>query len=144
MSTEQNRALILRFAEEAFNAASMATFDELVAEDVVDHLAAPDSPSGREGWRQNRQAFLAAFPDGRWEVADIIADGDLVAVRTPFSGTHLGAIRGLPATGRRVAIGGIHICRIVDGRIVEHWGNNDDLGLLRQIGAIPTPDPAAA
>ena len=77
------------------------------------------------------------FPDGHWDLADVVAQNDLVVLRTPFSGTHLGEFFGVPATGRRVEIGSIHICRVVDGLIVEHWGNGDDLGLMQQIGAIP-------
>jgi predicted ester cyclase len=144
MSTEQNRALVCRFVEEGIIKADMAIFDELVAEDVLDHYAPPGSPGGREGWKQNRLRFKAAFPDGRWEIADIVADGDLVAVRAPFSGIHQGEFFGIPATGRRVAIGSIHMCRVANGRIVEHWGNSDDLGMLRQLGAIPTAEPATA
>ena len=143
MSVE-NRALVTRFVEEGIIKADMAAFDELVAEDVVDHYAPPGSPPGRDGWKQNRLRFQAAFPDGRWEIADVVADGDLVAVRAPFTGTHNGEFFGIPATGRDVAIGSIHICRVANGLIVEHWGNSDDLGMLRQLGAIPTPEPTAA
>lgn len=143
MGTEQSRAIVLRFVEEGINQADMAAFDELVAEDVVDHYAPPGSPPGREGWKQNRLRFKAAFPNGRWEFADVVAENDLVVVRAPFSGTHQGEFFGIPPTGRRVTIGSIHICRVADGRIVEHWGNSDDLGMMQQLGAIPTGDPAS-
>ena len=95
MGIEENKALTLRFLEEGINQASMAAFDELVAEDVADHYAPPGFPPGREGWKQNRLAFKAAFPDGRWELADVVAEGDLVVVRVPFSGTHLGTFFGV-------------------------------------------------
>lgn len=144
MSAEQNKALVRRFLEEGINPAAMEVFDELVAEEVVDHYAPPGLPPGREGWKQNRLMFHAAFPDGRWEIVDMVAEGDLVVVRAPFSGTHTGEFFGIPATGRRVSIGSIHICRVVDGLVVEHWGNSDDVGLLQQIGALPAAEPAAA
>lgn len=144
MSVEENKALVRRFVEEGINPAAMAVFDELVAEDVLDHYSPPGMPPGREGWKQNRLNFLAAFPDGRWEIVDMVAEGDLVVVRAPFSGTHAGEFFGLPATGRRVTIGSIHICRVVDGLVVEHWGNGDDLGMLRQLGALPASEPAVA
>jgi predicted ester cyclase len=137
MSAEQNKVIMRRFLAEAINGADMAAFDELVAADVVDHYAPPGLPPGREGWKQNRLSFKAAFPDGRWEEADAIAEGDLVVMRTHFSGTHQGEFFGIPATGRRVAIGSIHICRFIDGLIVEHWGHGDDLGMLQQLGAMP-------
>jgi predicted ester cyclase len=143
MSTDQNRAIVLRFVAGGINAADMAVFDELVAEDVVDHYAPPGSPPGREGWKQNRLYFKAAFPDGHWDVGDVVAEGELVVVRAPFSGTHQGEFFGIPATGRHVAIGSIHICRLADGLIVEHWGNSDDLGMLQQLGAIPAGKAAA-
>jgi predicted ester cyclase len=135
MDAEQNKALVLRFVETGIIPADMGVFDALVAEDVVDHYAPPGSPPGREGWKRNRLMFKAAFPDGRWEIADVIAEGDLVAVRAPFSGTQTGEFFGIPPTGRRVAIGSIHICRVANGAIVEHWGNSDDLGMLRQLEA---------
>jgi predicted ester cyclase len=138
MSAEANKALARRFIEEGINAADMAVFDELLAEDVLDHYTPPGLPPGREGWKMNRRMFLAAFPDGRWEIADMVAEGDLVVVRAPFTGTHQGEFFGVPPTGRRVFTGSIHTIRIAGGRIVEHWGNSDDVRLMQQIGAIPS------
>jgi predicted ester cyclase len=137
MSTAENKALVRRFVEEGIIPANMAAFDEMVAENVVDHYAPPGLPPGREGWKLNRRLFQAAFPDGRWEIADIVAEGDLVFVRAPFTGTQQGEFFGIPPTGKHVAIGSIHICRVKDGLVVEHWGNGDDVGMLRQLGAIP-------
>jgi predicted ester cyclase len=144
MSTEQNKAIVRRFVEEGINPANMAVFDELLAEDVLDHDAPPGTPPGREGWKLNRRVFKAAFPDGRWEIADMVAEGDLVVVRAPFSGTHQGEFFGARSSGRRVSIGSIHICRVVYGRVVEHWGNSDDMALMQQIGAMPVPEAAGA
>jgi len=143
MSAEPNKALVRRFVEDGINNANMAIFDELLAEDVLDHYAPPGSPPGRDGWKQNNLNFKAAFPDGRWAIVDMIADGDLVAARALFSGTHQGEFFGLPATGRRVEAGSIHICRVAGGRIVEHWGNSDDFGMLSQLGAIFAAGAAA-
>jgi predicted ester cyclase len=137
MGSEENKALVRRFLEEVINQADMAAFDELVAEDAIDYASPPGSPPGREGWKESRLTFKAAFPDGRWELADIVAEGDLVVVRTPFVGTHQGEFFGAPPTGRRVTFDSIHTVRIAGGQIVEHWANGDDLGLMMQIGAIP-------
>lgn len=142
MSTEQNQAVVRRFLEEGINHSNMAIFDALVAEDVVDHYAPPGSPAGREGWKQNNLMFKRAFPDGRWQIADIVAEKDLVVVRASFSGSHQGEFFGIQPTGKQVSIGSIHICRVVNALVVEHWGNSDDLGMLRQLGAIPAEQPA--
>lgn len=74
-----------------------------------------------------------------WAIEDMIADGDRVVARTPMRATHQGDFFGIPPTGRRVEMSGIHILGIGGGKIVEHWGNNHDLDLLRQLGAIPAP-----
>ena len=81
--------------------------------------------------------FRAAFPDQQWLIEDLIAEGDRVVARSTMTGTHTGDFFGIPASGKSVRMSGVHIVRIQDGRIAEHWGNNDDLGLMRQIGVIP-------
>ncbi len=139
MTVEENKATVRRFIEEGINPANMAVFDELLHPEVLDHYAPPGFPPGREGWKLNRQAFLAAFPDGRWAIEDMVAEGSLVVTRCPFTGTHQGELFGIPASGQPVSISSIHICRLEVGKIVEHWGNGDDLGMMMQIGAIPTP-----
>lgn len=78
-----------------------------------------------------------------WQIEDMLVDGDKVAVRTTFRGTHTGDFFGIPPTGKSVTVSGTHILRIADGKIAEHWGNNDDLGLMRQLGVIPAPEQAA-
>ncbi|MCQ3973778.1 MAG: hypothetical protein DPW09_10070 [Anaerolineae bacterium] len=83
--------------------------------------------------------FLSGFPDGQWVEEDLMAEGDKVVGRYTFHGTHQGEFFGIPATGKQVTVSNIHIMRFVDGKIVEHWGNGDDLGLLQQLGAVPTP-----
>src|SRR4051794_16265595 len=118
MSIEQNKELVRRFVDGGINPADMAIFDEGLAEDVEDHAALPGLPPGREGWKQNRRSFQAAFPDARWEIHDMVAQDDIVVARATFSGTHHGEIFGIPGTGRRVAIGSMHICRVADGMIV--------------------------
>jgi steroid delta-isomerase-like uncharacterized protein len=91
------------------------------------------------GYKETMGALLAAFPDSRFPVADVIAEDDTVAVRHNFQGTHQEPFQGVPASGRQVDIGGIAIFRLEDGKAAELWLNADFLGLLQQIGAIPTP-----
>jgi predicted ester cyclase len=87
--------------------------------------------------------FRTAFPEPWWQIEDLIAEGDRVVARMTMTGTRLGDFFGVPATGRAVTLTGAHILRIADDRIAEHWGSNDDLGLMRRLGVIPEPSPAA-
>jgi steroid delta-isomerase-like uncharacterized protein len=88
--------------------------------------------------------FRAAFPDQWWHIEDLIATEDKVVARTTMTATHTGDFFGIPPTGKSVSLAGVHILRIADGRIAEHWGSNDDLGLMRQLGVIPEPGAVAA
>lgn len=88
-----------------------------------------------------RQRLMSAFPDFRIVIEDQIAEGDRVVTRVTFRGTHLGEYRGIAPTGRQVAYQGIAVDRIARGRVVEGWHQADDLGLLRQLGVTPGPQP---
>ncbi len=136
MSTE-SKALVRRFLAEGIERGDPAAFDELLAPDVSDHAAAPGLPPGSEGWQRNRGIMATGFPDLRFTIEDLLADGDKVIARTVFTGTHRGDFFGLPATGKAVTVSSIHIFRLDAGCIVEHWGNSDDLGMLRQLGVVP-------
>ena len=144
MSTEANKALVRRFVEEGINGSNEAVFLDLLSPEVVDYYARPGLPPGRAGWNAYRKLFRAAFPDGRWAIASIIAEDDLVAARASFSGTHQGEFLGIPPTGRQVTVSAIYICRLAGGKIVERWANSDELGMLRQLGAIAIPEQVAA
>ena len=98
---------------------------------------------GLEGHLAIVRLFRAAFPDQWWQIEDLIAADDRVVARTTMTGTHLGDFFGIPPTGAHVTLPGVHIVRIADGRVAEHWGSNDDLGLLRQLGVIPDPNAVA-
>lgn len=89
------------------------------------------------GYRENLSAFLDAFPDSRFLIDDVIAEGDRAAVRHRFQGTHLAEFQGVPATGRLVTVSGIAVFRMVDGKVAETWLNADSLGLWQQLGAVP-------
>ena len=115
--------------------------------DAVEALFTPDAvvhDPGREfrgaaAIRQGLASLRAGFPDVAYTVEAQLADGDLVASRYRGEGTHLGAWRGVPATGRRVVYTGILIHRFAGGRIAEFWGQADVYGLMQQLGAIPAP-----
>lgn len=133
---DENVALVLR-AEAAWNAGDLDALDELFAPEATSHAEVPGLPPGLEGWKIAHTNMMRALPDRNVAVEDVVAEGDLVAVRCRFTGTNLGGLgwAGIPANGRPIDIPVIGIYRIHDGRIVEHWALNDLLGLLRQAGA---------
>ncbi len=143
-STEENKAIVSRFIEEVFNKKNVAFIDEYIALDAVDHLLPQNMPPGREGARQFIGMFFTAFPDLHAHLDDLVAEGDKVVSRTSYHATNNGAIIGMPATGKAVSISGIDITRIAHGQSVEHWGQLDMLGLLQQLGVVPTPGQGGA
>ena len=138
MSTEQNKALVRRFEKDVWNGRNPSLVDEFFAASHV-FRAAGSPPLDREGHRQMIAHFQSAFPDGQDTTDDLIADGDKVAHRWTYRGTHQGEFQGIPATGRRVTFTGISIWRFEDGKIVESWHELDTLGMMQQLGVIPVP-----
>jgi steroid delta-isomerase-like uncharacterized protein len=137
-SPDANKAVMRRFVEEYQTARRVAVADELLALDFVDHSRMPGVASGPEGVKQLFAYIHAAFPDFRATIHDQVAEGDKVVTRKTFSGTHGGEFMGVPPTGRQVAFAVIDIVRLHDGQIAEHWNVVDLLGLMQQLGAIPT------
>jgi steroid delta-isomerase-like uncharacterized protein len=135
--SDENKALIQRFVEEAFNEGNLDVSGEVYAPDFVSHESA--GPVGRdpEYVKQFVGTYRNAFPDGRTTVEDVIAEGDRVAYRWSFRGTHQGELMGIPPTGKEVTITGITVDRISGGKIEEEWNNFDQLGVLRQLGVVP-------
>jgi steroid delta-isomerase-like uncharacterized protein len=113
-----------------------SVFDELVADDFVDHSPMPGVPPTKDGVRGLFAMLRGAMPDMRVEVHDMIAEGDTVATRKTFVGTQTGELLGQPATNKEIRIGVIDFVRYRDGRITEHWNLVDTYGLLAQLGAI--------
>jgi steroid delta-isomerase-like uncharacterized protein len=140
MSIEANKALVRRLVEGVWSTGNLAAADEILAPNMVDHAAQMGGGAGdREGFKNQVRMFRAAFPDGHTRIDDMIAEGDKVVLRWTDGGTHRGEFMGIAATGRPVTITGIDIYCIADGKVVEYWCNEDELGLLRQLGAIPAP-----
>ena len=139
MLEEENKAVIRRWIE-AFNERNLEAEADLLAPGYVAHVpAAPGPLEGLEAWRQFTGPFVEAFPDLRLTVEDIMAEGDMVAARVAFDGTHRGEFQGIPPTGKEVAFTSIEVNRVVDGKGEEHWVEIDLLGLMQQLGAIPEP-----
>jgi predicted ester cyclase len=108
--------------------------EQSVTPDYVDHEAPPGTPPGPEGANAVLRWLRGAFNDLSYEVQDAFGDGDRVAMRVTTRGTHTGEFMGKPATGRHFEIGSIHIYRIENGRVAEHWAKRDDVALAHQIG----------
>ena len=139
MSTKENKAIVHRY-QEAYNTNNLNALDEVVSAEFVSHSLLPGLPPGLAGGNMVHQMTVAAMPDYHANIEDLIAEDDRVVMRFTLTGTHTGSeFLGLPASGRSINVTGISIFRIADGKIVEHWANEDGLGLLQQLGAMPTP-----
>jgi|ERR1041384_3203274 predicted ester cyclase len=136
--TELNKSVIRRFVEEVQNKKNWDVYDELNDPEFVNHSAPPGIPSDREGGKIYLGAFLNAFPDCRFTVDDMIAEGDQVVTKKTFTGTHEAEFAGIPPTRKRVTLQFVDIMRVRDGRIVEHWLSMDQLSFMQQLGVIPT------
>jgi predicted ester cyclase len=144
MSTEENKAVVRRIVEESNKGleACLAAMDELFAPDYVYH--GPFGEMDLADWKQMGPAWYAAFPDTHLTLEDLIAEGDTVAWRYTFRGTHQGEFMGAPATGKVVTFTGILISRFAGGKDVEEWESMDMLGFLQQLGVIPQMAQAGA
>jgi steroid delta-isomerase-like uncharacterized protein len=139
VSAEDNEKLIQRFYDEGWNENNLDVYDELVTEDFVDHQALPGLPPGREGFKMLNVIFRSAFPDITVKHETIVAEDDKVACRWTSSGTHQGELFGIPPTGKHVDVTATVMYRVENGRLAEGWINRDDVGMMRQLGIIPSP-----
>ena len=133
--SEENKALVRRIIDEAWNQGKLAVVDEAFAADYQEHNPRPGQEPGIDGYKGGVVMMRAAFPDLSLDVHDIIAEGDRVAVLYTLHGTHDGELMGMPASGQRVSSEGMVFARFRDGKVIERWGVQDMLTLLQQIGA---------
>jgi predicted ester cyclase len=135
MSTKEIKALTHRFFEgvNKGKAAAMAVIDELCADDFVLHCARGKDIRGIKSYKQNMSELFSAVPDAHFTINDMVVEGDKVATRYTLTGTH-------KATDKKVTTWMITIDRIADGKFVEEWERYDTLGLMQQLGIIPTPE----
>ena len=138
--SEENKALVRRLFEEFVTKGDESVVNELIAEDYVDHN--PPSPNiapGPEGVKQLFAGRRSAFPDAAVTVEDQVSEGDKVVSRLTITGTHQGEFMGIPATGKSFSMGAVAIFRIEGGKIVERWGESDNIGMMQQLGVVPSP-----
>jgi predicted ester cyclase len=134
---ERNKATARRTLEEILPTCDVAGLAEVTDEHVVARGRRPDEPEGIEGVRRTMFWLATVFSDQRWEVHDVIGEGDLVAVHATHHGRHTGDLMGIPPTGREVAYDYVHFLRFRDGKAIEHWSVRDDMTLMRQLGVVP-------
>jgi len=132
--TDDAGNLVRRLHAEILAVRDPGVVDAFFAPDFVSHTNPPGFPEGVEGVRRFFAMFRDAMPDVEVTIAELIVDGDRAAVATTIRGTHTGDLLGLPATGRRVEVIGVDMVRVLDGKIVEHRGLTDTVGLMRQLG----------
>lgn len=137
--SEENKALSHRFITEVWNNRNMDVVEEIMSPDHVDHELPPGLPPGREGFKAFVGIYLTAFPDTKFTIEDQIAEGDKVVTRWTATGTQTGELMGIPPTGKKVTVTGFDINRFSGGKIVEHWGEFDEMGMMQQLGVVPTP-----
>ena len=140
MSTEANKAVVRRAIDQIINQKVLGAIDELFAPDYVDHASPEGEAQDREGFKHFARMLFDAFPDFHIEIEDMIAEGDRVMYRGTVSGTHAGEFMGAHPTGKRFSVAEMHVDRVVNGKIAEHWGLMDILGMLQQIGVIHPPE----
>lgn len=148
MSAEKNKAVVQSCYDAINSGRADEGVDEHFAPDFVAHLPGrPYAIRSRDEFKVLLDAYLTAFPDFEAITDDLIGEGDLVAIRETYKATHTGHYKGMvladdgealdiPPTGKRIDLTGIDIYRVVDGKIVEQWIEQDLLGLLRQLGAV--------
>ena len=136
MTTEQNKSLVCRVNMEFIEGGSMDTFQEIFAEDFVNHTAPPGSPRNRDGVVYFFNHLLKpAFPDLKVEIHDMAAEGDKVTTRKSFHATHKGEFFGVPPTNKTVVMDVIDIIQLRNGKYVGHWGILDLYSLMAQLSA---------
>jgi steroid delta-isomerase-like uncharacterized protein len=136
-----NNAEILgrRFFEEVLGTGNWSVGEEIIDANVVlHHPSSPEPVQGYEAVKGMLSAFRAGFPDLHMVVEDAFGNGDKAVIRWHMTGTHTGNLFGIPATGNQVDIAGMSIVDVKDGKIVEDWVSEDTMGLMQQIGVVPT------
>jgi steroid delta-isomerase-like uncharacterized protein len=136
---EKNKDVIRRLIEEVYNEDNLRVVDLLIAPDIFDHAAVPEHQHGIAGFKHVMEWVRTFSSDVHYDINDMIAEADKVAVRMTQSGTHTGSVRGIPPTGKRFSVDYVHWFRLEDGKVAEMWAVRDDLSRLEQLGLITAP-----
>jgi steroid delta-isomerase-like uncharacterized protein len=134
MSAEENKVLVQQMLRLMENG-DLNTVDQVIARNWDNH---DGSLQGYEGFKQLSMLFRSAFPGFHDEIEDLLAESDKVAARWRFHGTNSGSFQGMPPTGKAIDVTATGIFRVVDGKVTDNWVSFDMLGLLQQLGVIPS------
>ena len=140
MVTDQNKAIVLHFYK-AFDDRKMEQALELLGPNFMARMAGRPDPLDGEGFKQFWMSFYLAFSQGKHVFDEVIIAGDKVVTCGTFTATHLGEFQGLPPTNKQISLAVRHIDRVENGKIAEHWGQGDALGLMQQLGIVFLPVP---
>jgi len=140
-STEDAKAVVRRNTEEVQGRGNFDLFEELFAEDFVDHTTQPGATPDKAGVRKLYTYLRVAFPDFHAEIHWQIADGDRVTTYKTYYGTHEGPFLGVAPTHRKIHFESVDVMRVQNGKITDHWGVGNLLSLMRQIGGWTPPSP---
>jgi steroid delta-isomerase-like uncharacterized protein len=138
MTTDENKAIVRRFIDEIFVQGNRATVDELLDEDFVAHTW-PSTGHPKDDLKAALERASTALENPTFSIDDMIAEGDRVAARLTTAATQVGPFMGMEPSGKSYSIEEIHIFRLRDGKVVEHWHQFDQMGMMRQLGALPEP-----
>ena len=144
MPIEENKAVVRRFFEELLSTDNLALADELLSPGFRFYFAGSPDPMDLESYKEFLAPRRAAFPDRRFVVEYMIAEGDKVSARFTMRGTHKGELRGISRSGREVAMMGIDMIGLAEGKIAEDRVEVDQLGMMHQLGVITSPQQAKA
>ena len=136
-TTDENKAVVRRFIDEIFLEGNLDSVDELLTEDFTPHTWGKVEP-GKEAMKAAIERVSKGLSDASMTIEDVIAEGDRVAVRLTSHAVQTGEFMGLPPSGKPYTIGEIHIFRLVDGKVAEHWHQADFMGMMRQLDASPS------
>jgi len=134
---DANMALMKKFYKEVVNMGKVDMMDQLCATNFIEHEVTPGFEPNLEGVKKMFKAYLAAFPDLKFEVNMMLAKGDKVVSYITMSGTQKGPFMDMPASGKKFNTKAIDIIRFKDGKAVEHWGVTDSMAMMQQLGAVP-------
>jgi len=143
MSAAMNKTLVLDYYQRVVADGAFRDIPKYIADSYIDHNAPPGSGTGPTWVEAHLRAIRHTFPDFTLRMHEVIAEDEWVAVRVTGEGTHLGEWLGIEPSGRRIQLRGLNLDRVVNGRIVEHWGEADTVGMLLQMGVDPFKSVAA-
>jgi steroid delta-isomerase-like uncharacterized protein len=142
MSVEANKAVVRGWVNDVLNGHDIAAIETYFTPDCIYHDVEMGDGQGIEAEKQLTIPFINAFPDLHFTLHRMLAEGDLVAAQATCTGTHTGELMGQPPTGKRFEASFMILCQLVNGKIAEHWANDDIMHQFRMLGILPAAAPA--